>query len=490
MKAMDIVQTNTVNAANGNGTGKTSSIQKSPAKMETFSRMLRQYGKTPADTVSQSQTPDRSLTDAKQLTYPVKQNQIQPAKKLSVEETVQNNKDTVEDVTNRIVQTVAEDLNVDEQQIVDAMEMLGLTAMQLLQPQNLMELVQTITGTDNPAELLLNADFQLAMKDMSDLTGEILQQLDLGENQLDELVDAMQPAEKMQTVDVSQQKMELLQHVSDNQQTDQVVDTEVTGNQNVMEDPVTEGMNEIHQESVAKNLPADEPETDQSQETKTPASVEIEVQDQPMDSIHEQTESGNPEMNQKKNESQLNENVLLNGAATSQIESENVFTVERQDTTAQMNVIDMIDQIAEQTKVTLSQDVSTMEMQLKPENLGRVYLEVSTKEGAVRAQIAVQDEMVKEALQTQVATLQEKLNQAGVRVDAVEVTVASHQFEKNLEQDQRQQEDSNTDQNHSERRGRNLKLDELDEMSGLMTEEEQLAAQIMKDNGNSVDLTA
>lgn len=490
MKAMDIMQTNTVNAANSNGTGKTSSIQKSPAKMETFSRMLRQYGKTPADTVSQSQTPDRSLTDAKQLTYPVKQNQIQSAKKLSVEETVQNNKDTVEDVTNRIVQTVAEDLNVDEQQIVDAMEMLGLTAMQLLQPQNLMELVQTITGTDNPAELLLNADFQLAMKDMSDLTGEILQQLDLGENQLDELVDAMQPAEKMQTVDVSQQKMELLQHVSDNQQTDQVVDTEVTGNQNVMENPVTEGMNEIHQESVAKNLPADEPETDQSQETKTPASVEIEVQDQPMDSIHEQTESGNPEMNQKKNESQLNENVLLNGAATSQIESENVFTVERQDTTAQMNVIDMIDQIAEQTKVTLSQDVSTMEMQLKPENLGRVYLEVSTKEGAVRAQIAVQDEMVKEALQTQVATLQEKLNQAGVRVDAVEVTVASHQFEKNLEQDQRQQEDSNTDQNHSERRGRNLKLDELDEMSGLMTEEEQLAAQIMKDNGNSVDLTA
>lgn len=490
MKAMDIMQTNTVNAANSNGTGKTSSIQKSPAKTERFSGMLRQYGKTPADMVSQSQTPDRSLTDAKQLTYPVKQNQIQPAKKLSVEETVQNNKDTVEDVTNRIVQTVAEDLNVDEQQIVDAMEMLGLTAMQLLQPQNLMELVQTITGTDNPAELLLNADFQLAMKDMSDLTGEILQQLDLGENQLDELVDAMQPAEKMQTVDVSQQKMELLQHVSDNQQTDQVVDTEVTGNQNVMEDPVTEGMNEIHQESVAKNLLADEPKTDQSQETKTPASVEIEVQDQPMDSIHEQTESGNPEMNQKKNESQLNENVLLNGAATSQIESENVFTVERQDTTAQMNVIDMIDQIAEQTKVTLSQDVSTMEMQLKPENLGRVYLEVSTKEGAVRAQIAVQDEMVKEALQTQVATLQERLNQAGVRVDAVEVTVASHQFEKNLEQDQRQQEDSNTDQNHSERRGRNLKLDELDEMSGLMTEEEQLAAQIMKDNGNSVDLTA
>lgn len=490
MKTMNVMQTNAVNAANSNGIGMISGSQKSPAKTETFSGMLRQYGKTTANTVSQNQAPDRSLSDSNQMTYPVKQNQIQPAKNLSVEETVQNNKDVVQDAANRIVQTIAEDLNVDEQQIADAMETLGLTVMQLLQPQNLMELVQTITGTDNPAELLLNADFQLTMKDMSNLTGEILQQLNLGENQLDELVNVMQPAEKMQTVDINPQETELLQNVSENQQTNQADDTEVMGNQNMSEEPVSAEMNEMHQESVSKSLPANEPEMDQSQETKTQTSVEIEVQGQSLDSIREQTESGNPEMNQKKDESQLNENVLLNGAATSQIEPENVFTVERQDTTAQMNVIDMIEQIAEQTKVTLTQDVLTMEMQLKPENLGRVYLEVSTKEGAVRAQIAVQDEMVKEALQAQVATLQEKLNQAGVRVDAVEVTVASHQFEKNLEQDQKQQEDPNTDQNHSEGHGRNLTLDELDGVNGLMTEEEQLAAQIMKDNGNSVDLTA
>ena len=37
---------------------------------------------------------------------------------------------------------------------------------------------------------------------------------------------------------------------------------------------------------------------------------------------------------------------------------------------------------------------------------------------------------------------------------------------------------------------RNLNLDDLDGLSGLMTEEEQLAAQIMRDNGNQVDYTA
>ena len=37
---------------------------------------------------------------------------------------------------------------------------------------------------------------------------------------------------------------------------------------------------------------------------------------------------------------------------------------------------------------------------------------------------------------------------------------------------------------------RNLKLDSLEELTGMMTEEEALVAQIMKDNGNSVDFTA
>ena len=38
------------------------------------------------------------------------------------------------------------------------------------------------------------------------------------------------------------------------------------------------------------------------------------------------------------------------------------------------------------------------------------------------------------------AELRESLNQSGVKVDAVEVTVASHEFEKNLEQNNKRQQ--------------------------------------------------
>jgi len=81
------------------------------------------------------------------------------------------------------------------------------------------------------------------------------------------------------------------------------------------------------------------------------------------------------------------------------------------------------------------------------------------------------------------------LNQAGVKVDSVEVTIASHGFERNLEQDansKKQQEDAEP----KTTRHRNINLNGLDELSGLMTEEETLVAKMMAEQGNSVDFTA
>ena len=109
----------------------------------------------------------------------------------------------------------------------------------------------------------------------------------------------------------------------------------------------------------------------------------------------------------------------------------------------------------------------------------------------MRAQLAAQNQTVKEALETQVAELRQSLSQQGIKVDAIEVTVASHEFEQNLEENARQEEQMREQMQQSGKQTRrSLNLSELDELSGLMTEEEQLVAQIMRDNGNQVDLTA
>jgi flagellar hook-length control protein FliK len=153
----------------------------------------------------------------------------------------------------------------------------------------------------------------------------------------------------------------------------------------------------------------------------------------------------------------------------------------------------LMDQMDGLARTFASSDGTTVEMQLNPENLGRLTLSVSEKQGNVTAQIIASNEQVKEALQTQIVELRASLQAQGVKVQAVEVTVATHEFEQNL--------DGNTSANGQEQeearqqaaqttRRRNLDFHSLDELSGLMSEEETLAAQIMRDNGGSVDYTA
>jgi flagellar hook-length control protein FliK len=72
----------------------------------------------------------------------------------------------------------------------------------------------------------------------------------------------------------------------------------------------------------------------------------------------------------------------------------------------------------------------------------------------------------------------------------VEVTVASHEFEQNLDGNSSAQEQGREAHGQETHQRRNLDLNNLDELSGLMSEEETLAATMMRDNGGSVDYTA
>ena len=158
---------------------------------------------------------------------------------------------------------------------------------------------------------------------------------------------------------------------------------------------------------------------------------------------------------------------------------------------ANVDVEDLMRQFGEFTRLHVSQDTTSLDMQLNPENLGKLYLHISTgKEGNVTAEIAATSQEVKEALETQIAELRVTLIQQGVKVDAVEVTVASHEFEQNLEQNAaRDQQQGEEQEQQNQGRVRSLLRGELDDLSGLASEEEILAAKIMKDNGNSMDVT-
>ncbi|MDE7061937.1 MAG: flagellar hook-length control protein FliK, partial [Lachnospiraceae bacterium] len=161
-------------------------------------------------------------------------------------------------------------------------------------------------------------------------------------------------------------------------------------------------------------------------------------------------------------------------------------------TAPDVDVDSIMRQISEFARVNFTQENTTLEMQLNPQNLGRLYLHISTTgEGNVTARIAATDETVKQLLEVQLADLRTSLNQQGIKVDAIEVTVASHEFERNLEQNAAGQQQQAEQQERERSQGsRRIFRGELDELSGLMSEEEVLAARIMKDHGNTMDVTA
>ena len=156
-------------------------------------------------------------------------------------------------------------------------------------------------------------------------------------------------------------------------------------------------------------------------------------------------------------------------------------------------------QLADYVKVRQGSELTEMEMQLHPASLGNVHIQLATKGGVVTAQITTQNEAVKNAIESQVVQLKDNLEEQGVKVEAVEVSVASHEMEKNLDQSGQQQQ--NEQQNNAtgsiqriRRANINLNLynseeEALEEASGL-DDAARIAMEMMAVNGNTMDLLA
>lgn len=154
------------------------------------------------------------------------------------------------------------------------------------------------------------------------------------------------------------------------------------------------------------------------------------------------------------------------------------------DAIAQMREI--VTQVVEQIKVRVNVDTTSMEVQLNPENLGKVNLTVVAKEGHITAQFVTENEIAKQALESQVQQLKDNLGEQGLKVDKVEVSVSNFDFSHSNQANTEEQRQQHSQEQRKVQR--NLNLNDSVNLNDL-TEEEQLAARIMTDNGNQVDYT-
>lgn len=399
----------------------------------------------------------------------------------------------VEEFAKEVQKEVKELLGVDDAQLEAAMKELGLTYQDLMDPVNLANLVMNLTGEEDQLGLLMNADFQELMQNVEVLSKNLLQELGMTPQEVAEVFAQLEQNTAQITEEVPQQMQEVTDTQADVlkvQQTDDVQITEqksqVTGltetNAAATESVESDGNVQNVEEPVSQEVRVENDQTASQQEGQQ--------EEAPENSMTTEDDASLLQQNDTTEKSIFTEHTFQQTVQTIRTDNITAAPTTAVPQNVVFNTLDVIRQVSEFTRVMYQGDTTSMEMQLNPENLGKIYVQVTAKEGVVTAHLAVQNEIVKEALENQTIQLRENMNQQGIKVEAVEVTIASHEFERNLEQNQQGSAQDEQREQASKSPRRNISMNQLDELSGLMSEEEMLVAKIMRDNGNSVDFTA
>ncbi|MBR5952916.1 MAG: flagellar hook-length control protein FliK [Pseudobutyrivibrio sp.] len=391
----------------------------------------------------------------------------------------------VEAVAEEIKDVIKDELDITDEELEQAMETLGLTILDLFNPQSLAQLVTEITGETDSVALLMNDSFKNILDNVSTLTNQLLDDLKISFEEVKEIVlpelkpENLQINEELVKVDLPTENPSKLEEVIDDNQNLNPVEPQVV---------LTEQIKPMEGESV-------NPQQNIQTDIKNPVEMKPQVDDN--------NNSSKQEFDFSKNAKTANDTPKVTHEAVGvhgnmvvgQQEAAIEYSVEQEVVTLPtgetVRAESIVNQLVEQAKVLTDAESTTMEMTLNPEGLGKIFMEVTQKGDVITAKIFTENDAVKQALENQMATLRTELNQNSTKVTSIEVSVGAHEFERNLEQnarDESRREEQMSKQ--SSKRNSRINLNSLDELSGIMSEEDMLIAQMMKDNGKTLDFQA
>lgn len=149
--------------------------------------------------------------------------------------------------------------------------------------------------------------------------------------------------------------------------------------------------------------------------------------------------------------------------------------------------IDVVNQLIDEIKVNLHDEQTQLSITLNPETLGHVNITVENNGGALTAKIVAETEAAKNAIEANLETLKETFNNQEIKVEAVEVTVASYDYFTNQSFDQ-EKRDANEGDNQSKGL-QNINLN-ADNNSENVDSDLEIQMEMMKANGQRISIQA
>lgn len=386
----------------------------------------------------------------------------------------------------QMVEEVAKTFNVTVCRVEEVMEAMGLNPMDLFNQESLIQLVLGLNPEADALTIMtdeqLFADLKNLMSTAQDLMNQMAGQFGMSKEQMGELMAALQAQLEGQTQAVaSQEQVQTQQDLPGQSQAVQ----DMAKAEQMAEEPQVE----VHADTASDEQPLVQQTTKEavpgqsSTEGANSQSTVSAVDGQPEEK--KQPAAGNGEGSQQMAGESFTSNLLnqLSQAVESAAGTHETYGVSGQE---------IINQITEYIKVVVNADTTELELQLSPESLGNVKVQIASRAGVLTATFITENEAVKAVLEAQMIQLKESFEQQGLKVESVEVNVEARSFERSLDQQGQEQQSLEEADKRTSRRISLSGLEGMEEeiLSEELSEGDRIVADMMIRNGNTVDFTA
>lgn len=334
----------------------------------------------------------------------------------------------IQELLNTIKDSMKQKLGISEDDFNKALEALGLTPLNLLDVNNLKQFLLKVSNNDDMSAFLTNEDLGNSLKELMNVCNTIQEQFPALKEQLPVL---NQPA-VMTAENKVPQELQTETDTNDVAEPEEKIDITV-----------------VRSGKQAENRPSEENKADSQKTGQNLSATEL-----------------------------LIHNLAVNTGGDQAIFTDQLTKVQQ--------IREITTQILDAVRINIKPDQTSMELQLNPENLGKINLTVVSKEGVLTAKFVTGTETAKEAIESQLQVFKENLNNQGLKVENVEVTVSYSAF------DQKEQGFQGEGGKESQERSGNRAFRGLDEINEPLADtvvEENASLGGLEENTSSVDYT-
>lgn len=443
-------------------------------------------GKSPTDNVQKTDSFDSFMNRAQSDNAMSKTDEALSNKPVETEETVKDSgqdnvgvkniskqektQDTVseDDVSNveeaieKVKDVIEEKLNVSEEEISEVLSILGLNPLALLNTEQLPLIVAKLSEAEDTISLALDENLYESLSTISEsvekIVSDLSKELDIPVSEFIETVKEFEEVKSFEMPDIKTEEPVFRKKAE-----------ETVSVEDVQKKPFEEKV-------TISRFERSNTKTAALERTETVGTVED--TEAPKEDF---TKSESFEGNSTKEDASLlsfAENLLTKVTEAFNEKTEAV-------TYSSFEVQNIMDQITESINVSISDETSEISLRLHPESLGSVGVKISAdNEGVLTARFIASNESVKAIIESQAIVLREALESKGVTVEAVEVMVESHEFERNLS------DNGKKSGNEEQPKKKGLRRIDLSEPLEEVSNDDSLVREMMAQNGNTIDYSA